>query len=131
MAHFAQLNENNEVVQVLVVNDDYLKDENGNEVEALGRAHMESVHAGKWIQTSYNNNIRVRYAGIGYTYDEDLDAFIRPKPYSSWNLDSSTAEWISPIPYPTDGKDYSWDEELHQSDNTKGWVLKESEPIVE
>ena len=78
MAHFAQIDDNNVVVTVLVVNDDYLKDENGNEVEALGRAHMEAVHRGRWIQTSYNNNIRGRFAGIGCIYDEVNDVFISP-----------------------------------------------------
>jgi len=115
MAHFAQLDENNKVIQVLVVNDDYLKDENGNEVEELGKSHMESVHGGKWVQTSYNGNIRVRYAGIGYTYDETLDAFLAPKPYESWVLNETTAFWEAPVPEPTDapeGSYYQWNERL-------------------
>lgn len=115
MAHFAQLDENNKVIQVLVVNDDYLKDENGNEVEELGKSHMELVHGGKWIQTSYNHNIRVRYAGIGYTYDETLDAFLLPKPYESWVLNEITASWEAPVPEPTDapeGSYYQWNEGL-------------------
>jgi hypothetical protein len=114
MAHFAQLDENNKVIQVLVVNDDYLKDENGNEVEELGKSHMESVHGGKWIQTSYNHNTRVRYAGTGYTYDETLDAFLPPKPYESWILNEKTADWEAPVPEPTDapeGSYYQWNEE--------------------
>jgi hypothetical protein len=76
MAHFAELDDNNVVIRVLVVNDDYLKDENGNEVEALGRSHMESVHGGRWIQTSYNGNIRGSFASIGKIYDEATDTFI-------------------------------------------------------
>ena len=122
MAHFAQLDENNKVIQVLVVNDDYLKDENGNEVEELGRLHMESVHGGRWIQTSYNGKIRFRYAGIGYLYDEKIDAFVYPKPYESWILNKKTAEWNPPIPMPTDapeGSFYQWNEE------TKNWILTE------
>lgn len=114
MSHFAELDENNKVIKVLVVNDDYLKDENGNEVEELGRSHMESIHGGRWIQTSYNNNIRVRYAGIGYTYDETLDAFIPPKPYPSWVLNETTADWEAPTPMPQDvpeGSYYEWSED--------------------
>ena len=115
MAHFAQLDENNIVTTVLVVNDGYLKDGNGSEVEALGRAHMESLYGGKWVQTSYNNNIRVRYAGIGYSYDETLDAFIPPKPYSSWVLNETTADWDPPTPMPEDapeGAYYEWNEDI-------------------
>lgn len=114
MAHFAELDENNAVTRVLVVNDDYLKDENDNEVEALGRAHMEQVHGGKWVQTSYNNNIRVRYAGIGFSYNQELDAFIPPKPHPSWVLNETTVTWEAPVPEPTDapeGSYYSWNEE--------------------
>ena len=118
MAHFAQLDENNKVINVVVVNDDYLKDENGNEVEELGKSHMESVHGGRWVQTSYNNNIRVRYAGIGYIYDETLDAFIPPKPYESWILNETTAYWEPPFsrPAPEDelgeGQYYRWNEPI-------------------
>lgn len=111
MAHFVELNENNEVLRVVVVNDDYLKDENGNEVEQLGKNHMESVYGGKWIQTSYNNNIRVRFGNVGYTYDETLDAFIPPKPYPSWVLNETTLDWKPPIPEPNDDKIYNWNEE--------------------
>ncbi len=113
MAHFAELDENNVVKTVLVVNDDYLKDVNGNEVEQLGKLHMEEVHGGKWVQTSYNNNFRVRYAGIGYTYDETLDAFIPPKPYASWVLNNETYYWEAPIqePEPEEGFRYVWNEE--------------------
>jgi hypothetical protein len=93
MAHFAQLNSDNVVINVLVVNDDYLKDENGNEVEELGAAHMNRVHGGTWKQTSYNANIRVHYAGIGYSYDERLDAFVPPKPQGNWILNEETIEW--------------------------------------
>ena len=120
MAHFAELDQNNVITRVIVVNDDYLKDENGNEVEELGIAHLESVHGGNWVQTSYNNNIRVRYAGIGYTYDETLDAFIPRKPYNSWVLNETTADWEAPVPEPTDapeGSYYEWNEE------TTSWEL--------
>jgi len=65
---------------------------------------------GEWLQTSYNNNIRKNFAGIGFTYDVERDAFISPKPYNSWALDEDTCQWIPYVPYPTDGKDYGWDE---------------------
>lgn len=104
MAHFAQIDENNVVVQVLVIPDnaedrgqDYLANDLG-----LG---------GTWVQTSYNNNIRKNYAGIGFTYDSERDAFIAPKPFQSWLLNEETCRWEAPIPYPTDGVIYSWNED--------------------
>lgn len=119
MAHFVELNQNNEVLRVVVVNDDYLKDENGNEVEQLGKSHMESVYGGRWIQTSYNNKIRVRFGRVGYTYDETLDAFIRPKPelHPSWVFNEAIADWEPPIPKPDDGNFYAWNED------TQSWDL--------
>jgi hypothetical protein len=80
MAHFAQLDENNVVTQVIVVNNNELLDENGNESEAKGIAFCQSLLGGNWVQTSYNGNIRKNYAGIGYIYDPIRDAFIPPKP---------------------------------------------------
>ena len=65
---------------------------------------------GTWVQTSYNATIRKNYAGIGYTYDSERDAFIAPKPFDSWELDEETCQWKSPIPYPTDGLMYVWNE---------------------
>jgi len=113
MAHFVELDENNKVLRVVVVNDDYLKDENGNEVEQLGKSHMESLYGGKWIQTSYNDNMRVRFGRVGYTYNKNLDAFIPPKPKEnpSWILNETTADWEPPAPRPDDGKNYNWNEE--------------------
>ena len=97
--------------------------------------------AGTWIQTSYNTRggvhyepnshtpssdqskaLRKNYAGIGFTYDKDKDAFYEPQPYASWTLNSTTYYWEPPVTYPSDGKIYDWDESLYQSDNTKGWV---------
>ena len=101
MAHFAKVNDANIVIEVLVTDNDYPNEGYDWFIENLG---------GRWIQTSYNNRIRKNFAGIGYTYDETLDAFIPPQPYSSWTLDKTTCQWISPIPYPNDGKYYSWDE---------------------
>ncbi len=98
MAHFAQL-ENNIVKQVIVVSNQDILDENGQESEEKGIAFCSNLLGGTWKQTSYNGKIRKNYAGIGYTYDEGRDAFIAPKPYNSWLLNESTCQWESPIPY--------------------------------
>lgn len=110
MAHFAQLDENNVVTQVIVVHNNELMD-NGVESEAKGIAFCQSLFPNtNWKQTSYNGNIRKNYAGIGFTYDAHRDAFIPPKPYPSWLLDEATCTWQPPIKMPTDGKIYSWNE---------------------
>jgi hypothetical protein len=109
MAHFAQLNEQNIVMQVIVVANEELL-ENGTENEAKGIAFCQSLLGGNWIQTSYSGKIRKNYAGIGYTYDSQRDAFIAPQPYPSWTLVEETCKWNAPVLYPTDGKFYSWDE---------------------
>ena len=109
MAHFAQLNEQNMVTQVIVVVNEELL-ENGIESEAKGIAFCESLLGGNWKQTSYNGNIRKNYAGIGYAYDSGRDAFIPPKPYPSWTMSEDTCLWSAPTPMPTDNKRYSWDE---------------------
>jgi hypothetical protein len=110
MAHFAQL-ENNIVTKVIVVANETIIDENGNENEQIGIDFCSNLIGGTWKQTSYNGNIRKRHAGIGYTYNESLDAFIEPKPFNSWVLDETTAQWKAPVDMPTDGKIYTWDEE--------------------
>jgi hypothetical protein len=123
MAHFAELDENNIVKQVIVVNNDLLLDEEGNEQEILGVNFCQELLGGIWIQTSYNaatNGFRKNYAGIGYTYNEALDAFIPSKPYDSWTLDEETCQWQSLISYPTDGLIYEWNE------NTLSWEEIES-----
>jgi hypothetical protein len=115
MAHFAQLDDQNIVMQVIVVaNNELLL--NGVESEDKGIAFCESLLGGKWKQTSYNGNIRKNYAGIGYTFDESRNAFIPPQPYPSWTLIEETCQWTAPVLYPTDGKIYSWDE------STLSWV---------
>ena len=134
MAHFAQLDENNVVTQVIVVGNDDIKDVNGNEVESIGVAFCQKLLGAdtNWKQTSYNSNMRVRYAGIGYSYNAELDAFVPPQPYASWTLDSGTADWVSPLgaaPALTDAEVearsyYRWDEDAYQADNTTGWVLE-------
>ena len=134
MAHFAQLDENNVVTQVIVVGNDDIKDVNGNEVESIGVAFCQKLLGAdtNWKQTSYNSNMRVRYAGIGYSYNAELDAFVPPQPYASWTLDSGTADWVSPLgeaPALTAEQEaafsyYRWDEDAYQADNTTGWVLE-------
>jgi hypothetical protein len=110
MAHFAQL-ENNVVTNVIVVNNQDILNEQGQESEEVGIAFCSNLLGGNWKQTSYNGNFRKNYAGIGYTYDESRDAFIAPKPYNSWILDEDTCQWKAPVNYPTDNKKYSWNEE--------------------
>ncbi len=134
MAHFAQLDENNVVTQVIVVSNDDTSDSNGTETESIGVAFCQKLLGAdtNWKQTSYNSNMRVRYAGIGYSYNAELDAFVPPQPYASWTLDSGTADWVSPLgaaPALTDeqtaaGSYYRWDEDAYQADNTTGWVLE-------
>jgi hypothetical protein len=112
MAHFAQLDENNVVTQVIVVSNNELLDANGQEREELGVAFCQRLFGGNWKQTSYNHNLRVRYAGIGYSYNADLDAFVPPKPYPSWVLINTTAMYEAPKPMPVvEGKIYNWNEE--------------------
>lgn len=119
MAHFAQLDENNLVTQVVVIANADCQDESGAEKESIGVAFCERLFGGNWKQTSYNGNIRKNYAGIGYTYNIDLDAFVPPKPFASWILNNETAQWGAPVPIPQDGKRYIWNEE------TLSWVQPE------
>lgn len=108
MAHFAQLDNNNKVIQVIVVANEELLN-NGVELEAKGVTFCKSLFGDdtNWKQTSYNGNIRKNYAGIGFTYDPVADHFYAPQPYPSWVLNDD-AIWEAPIAYPTDGKLYAW-----------------------
>jgi len=118
MAHFAQIDETNTVVQVIVAEQDFI------DSGAVGDPT-------KWIQTSYNTQggihtqggtpLRKNYAGIGYTYDSDLDAFIPPKPFNSWVLDEESCLWEAPVAYPGDEQVYQWDED------TLSWILAETQ----
>ena len=112
MAHFAQLNENNIVLQVIVVHNNDCLDANGEESEAVGAGFCAKLFGGNWKQTSFNGNIRKNYAGIGYVYDRIRDAFIPPKPYNSWLLNEDTCRWDPPIPVPIDGNYYIWNESV-------------------
>jgi hypothetical protein len=112
MAHFAELDANNIVTRVVVISNDDLKDENGNEVESLGVAVCHNIFGPKttWVQTSYNGNFRKRYAGTGDKYEPTADLFYSPNsPYPSWTLDANY-DWQPPTPKPADGKLYEWDE---------------------
>ena len=121
MANFAQLDENYIVLQVNVVNNETIDNLPFPESEPVGVAFLQSLFGSTtvWKQTSYNANFRKNYAGIGYTYDPVLDAFIPPQPYPSWLLNTTTCQWEAPVPYPDDGKTYIWDEA------TLSWVLVE------
>lgn len=111
MAHFAELNENNEVLRVVVIANPEVIDENGDEQESLGVAFCTQLFGGTWKQTSYNNNIRKNFAGIGFTYDGERDAFIPLKPYASWTLNETTCQWEAPTAMPDDNNMYMWNEE--------------------
>lgn len=117
MAHFAQLDEENKVIQVIVVHNNELMLD-GEENETKGILFCKSLFGEntKWKQTSYNGNFRKNYAGYQYIYDAQRDAFIPPKPFNSWVLNETTCLWEPPLPYPTDGKFYNWNEE------TTSWV---------
>jgi hypothetical protein len=101
MSHWAEIDENNIVLRVLVGN---------NSEPDEGEAFMNSL-GGTWVKTSYNGTIRKNFAGIGMSYDAGRDAFIAPKPFDSWILDEETCRWEAPVAYPTDGIMYVWDEE--------------------
>lgn len=120
MAHYAQIDENNIVTQVIVIDNKDTADANGVEKEYIGAAFCERLFGGTWKQTSYNGNIRKNYAGIGYSYQADIDAFVPPQPYASWTLNAN-AQWQAPVAMPTDGAMYSWDEA------TTSWIKIQGE----
>ena len=133
MASFAKIGLNNKVIEVLSVVNEVLHDSNGVEQEVIGIDFLTKLTGyPEWKQTSYNTYggvhknggtpLRKNHAGIGMTYDEARDAFIAPQPFASWILNESTCNWEAPIAYPTDGKDYKWNETNYQADNTTGWV---------
>ena len=125
MAHFAKLGVGNIVETVEVVSNNVILDENGKEQEQLGinflRELYNEPHA-QWFQTSYSHSLRKNFAGVGFTYDTTRNAFIAPKAFDSWQLNETTCRWEPPVTYPSDGKNYIWNESAYQADNTKGWV---------
>ena len=141
MAHFAQLDENNVVTQVIVVGNSDTADVNGVESENIGVAFCQSLLGAEtnWKQTSYNGNMRGNYAGIGMTFMTGVatlgvgstDVFMPQQPYASWTISTTEACWVSPLgdaPTLTDEQRaassyYTWDESAYQADNTTGWTL--------
>ena len=140
MAHFAQLDENNVVTQVIVVGNSDTADVNGVESENIGVAFCQSLLGAEtnWKQTSYNGNMRGNYAGIGMTFMTGVatlgvgstDVFMPQKPHASWTISTTEARWEAPLTEPTltdeqraAGSYYTWDESAYQADNTTGWTL--------
>jgi len=139
MAHFAKLNNNNEVIDIIKVNNDVITDINGVEQENLGIQFLNDIFKDNtvvWKKTSFNTKLgkyynqdgsegdiskafRKNYAGIGFTYDQTRDAFIPPKPFNSWTLNETTCDWEPPIPYPnpSNGNLYQWNE------STQNWDI--------
>ena len=122
MAHFAELDQDNLITQVIVVNNDVIGNLPFPESEPVGVAFCQSLFGPdtRWVQTSYTASFRYNYAGIGFLFDQTPapnGAFIAPKPYPSWLLNTLTYQWQAPVPYPQDGNEYRWDEE------TQTWVL--------
>lgn len=110
MAHFAQIAEDGTVLNVIVVNNEVLLDDDGVEQEQLGRDFCHNLFGGTWIQTSYNDNFRLRFASVSGKYDAENDVFISPSPYPSWVLDENYV-WQAPVPQPAGEGFYTWSEE--------------------
>ena len=121
MARFAELDVFKKVIRVLVLDDKDTQDKKGNEVESVGAKYLNNGFGGTWVRTSYNTQggvhtlggtpFRKNHAGIGYTYDDDRDAFIPPQPFNSWTLNEDTCRWEAPSARPDDDKSYKWNEE--------------------
>jgi hypothetical protein len=110
MAYFAQIDTDGTVLQVISVSNEDAPDPATEHSEPLGQAFIASIGLlGEWRQTSYNGNFRKQYSAPGFRYDADADVFIAPQPYPSWTLDANH-DWQAPVPYPTDGALYRWDE---------------------
>tara|TARA_R110000803_G_scaffold160382_1_gene224342 strand:+ start:691 stop:1047 length:357 start_codon:yes stop_codon:yes gene_type:complete len=115
MAHFAKIDNNNIVTQVICVNNGDILDSNGDESETVGVKYCQALLGGEWVQTSYNSNFRKQYAGGGFTYNPTDNVFVSPSPFPSWVL-NATHDWEAPVSKPDDGKRYVWDESV------LGWV---------
>ena len=114
MSHWAEIDENNVVLRVLVGNNDEPGEGYDWLIENLG---------GTWLQTSYNGTIRKNFAGVGFTYNEELDAFLPPQEFASWTLNKQTFQWDPPVAYPASGGPYLWDED------SVAWVEVEDEAV--
>jgi hypothetical protein len=153
MAHFAELDQNNIVLQVVVISNDDILDENGNESEQKGIDFCKNLYGQdrNWVQTSYNGNFRYKYAAIGDTYNEQYDAFvlagcsyneeykrflppIPPQPHPLWWYDPDRLKWRPPFPKPWDTYQYEWDESISNwrqvegSDGQRAWTLNIEQP---
>ena len=112
MKYFAKIELNNKVTAILNVDDSVLKDADGNEHENLGVSFLTELTGWPlWKETWKDGSKRKNFAGMGHTYDETRDAFIRPQPFPSWTLNEDTCDWNPPTPFPDDGKKYIWNEE--------------------
>ena len=121
MAHFAEIDALHKVINVVVLDDKDTQDKDGNEIESIGAKYLHDGFGGTWLRTSYNTYggihkaggtpFRKNYAGIGYIYDEDRDAFIPQQPFDSWILNEDTCVYDPPVEYPDDGKIYTWNED--------------------
>jgi hypothetical protein len=119
MAHFAQLDSNNVVMDVVVIDNSNVDNLPFPESEPIGIQYLTTWSGGytNWKQTSYNGTYRKNYAGVGYKYDPNLDAFISIQDYPSWVLNVQTCNYEAPFPPPDDGQEYIWDEQI------LNWVL--------
>jgi hypothetical protein len=123
MAHFAEIGIDNIVTRVIVVDNKYVP----SDKDIAGELWCKNKFGGNWKQTSYSGSFRKQFAGAGHIYDSTKDIFIVPQPFASWALDSSN-DWQPPIALPSDAsldKQYEWDEDVYQADNSKGWVVVE------
>ena len=110
MAKFAKIGLNNKVIEILCVNDEVLRDANGVEQESIGIDFLTKLTGYPVWKQTFTDGTRKNDTGIGYTYDEDRDAFITKKPYPSWTLNETTCQWEAPVAKPDDGKNYNWNE---------------------
>jgi hypothetical protein len=119
MAHFARLDQNNVIQEIIVVNNDVVNNLSFPESEPIGVKFCQELFGSdtNWKQTSYSGDFRKNYAAIGSVYDSATDIFINPQPYHSWTLNKFTMQWEPPIPYPSEGGPYVWNE------NEKNWFL--------
>lgn len=114
MTHFARLGNDDHVLEVVAVNQKELLDDFGVEQEERGIEYCVRLFGGRWKQTRFDGSIRKHFAGIGFSYRDDLNAFVPPSPYPSWQLNETTCQWEPPAPEPQDGLVHAWDEDTQQ-----------------